>query len=301
MIPILTPDDYVDAIDPDVPHWYEEGKNRIEAVYDKVFQVERSDQAWERVASHVGIGFLQEKATGEPAKADKLAQGPSKTFKHTRYSIVLGIDEDLVEDANFGFAERTIKAIGDASRRTREAVCAQHINEGFFGGKTGPDGVSLFSDNHKFKGGTFSNKINGDLNLASLETGYRQLADIPDAAGNIAPVNFRALVMNRYNHMNAIRLLDTVKLPGSSMNDVNPVNKMGLVPNGIIRWDYMTSDKAFVLLTDEMNEGLMMRVKRDLQLSNDGDFSTGAVFYKGSERYMVYHGNARAALGSPGL
>lgn len=301
----LTPQQFIKAIDPDVPKWFDAGRNMMPSKYDQIFQVERSNQAWETIVSNVDIGLLRQKAPTEKVRFDMLAQGPSRQYTHSTHAIALAISEELIEDSRgFDFAEKSMMAIGDASRRTLETICAQVFNEGFSSTATlvAPDGVNILSASHKSPIGNISNILTSasDYNYGALETLYKQLPSITDDKGNLIDLQLDMNVIPRNYAFVAKRILDSDKQPGTNNNDVNAVKSLNIVPRGAIVWDYLTSTQAWFSTTSEKLLGLTLYVRKDLKMDNDKDFHTSGVLYKGAMRQMPVVGNYRCIVGSPG-
>lgn len=298
----LTPQQFIKAIDPDLPKWFDAGKNMMPNKYDQIFQVERSNQAWETIVSNIDITLLQQKGPAEKTSFGMLQQGPSKQYTHQTYSVGLMVSQELIDDSRaFDFVEKSVTAIGDASRRTLETICAQVINEGYLNTAQllCPDGVNLFSNSHVSPNGNISNVLTNasDFNYGALETAYKQLPSITDDVGNLIDLQFDMAVIPRVYVFTAKRILDSTLQPGNNNNDVNAVRALNIVPRGALVWDYLTSTTGWQITTNVKEMGLQLWIRKELRMDQDRDFYTDGVLLKGTQRQMTTVGNYRCAFG----
>ena len=74
---------------------------------------------------------------------------------------------------------------------------------------------------------------------------------------------------------------------------------MGLLPGGIHVMQRLTDTDAFFIKTD-VPDGLKMFQRRAMKRGMEGDFETGNIRYKTSERYSFGFTDWRGIYGSPG-
>lgn len=304
----LTVAEFQKAVDPDVPHWAELGKAKEPSVYQKVYNVEKSDQAWESLASWSGFGTLRPKGPSENLQFDKIGQGPVATYMHTTYGLACAVNKELIEDGRgFDFIQKSMTAMGDASRRTYETLCAQVLDEGFDSGSlTGPNGKRLLADDHTTRVGTYSNILAdpSDLNYDALEAMHIQIANIPDDRGNQGDVKLKNLIIHRQNVFNAERLLASTQQPGEFSNDVNAFKSLNVLQaSSVVVWDYLDASNAsawYCQTNEQSNQGLTLYIRKGLEFDDDKMIQSGGIIYTGSQRQMICFGNQRAIVGSPG-
>jgi hypothetical protein len=95
----------------------------------------------------------------------------------------------------------------------------------------------------------------------------------------------------------AIRLTKTELRPGTADNDVNAImSTAGGLPEGYMVNDYLTSARAWFLLTNIDGLSYMERIKfeTDMQV----DFTTDNLLVKGYERYSFGYYNWRSIYGA---
>jgi hypothetical protein len=95
----------------------------------------------------------------------------------------------------------------------------------------------------------------------------------------------------------AIRLTKTELRPGTSDNDVNAIMMTaGGLPEGYMVNDYLTSSRAWFLLTNIDGLSYMQRI--DFETDMQVDFVTDNLLVKGYERYSFGYYNFRSIFGS---
>ena len=95
----------------------------------------------------------------------------------------------------------------------------------------------------------------------------------------------------------AIRLTKTELRPGTANNDVNAIHTTaGGIPEGYMVNDYLTSAKAWFLLTNI--KGLVYMERIPYEMDMQVDFTTDNLLVKGYERYSFGYYNWRSIWGS---
>ena len=281
-----------------------EGKyEQIPAQYDKIFTKHDSKMALERTAEMRFLGLAQLKTEGGQTAFDNSA-GERFIYNQEHTEIALGyaitrkaIDDNLYKTQ---FAPSNLGLI-ESFGQTKEIYGANILNTATtYNSSIGGDGKALCATDHPIDGGTVSNRPSTDVDLnestllnamISIRTNFR------DQAGLKVFARGRKLVVPPQLEPVAIRLTKTELRPGTSDNDVNAImSTAGGLPEGYLVNDFLTSARAWFLLTNIDGLSYMERVKfeSDMQV----DFVTDNLLVKGYERYSFGYYNFRSIYGS---
>ena len=281
-----------------------EGKyEMIPSQYDKIFTKHDSKMALERTAEMRFLGLAQLKTEGGQTAFDNSA-GERYVYNQEHTEIGLGyaitrkaIDDNLYKTqfmpSNLGLIE--------SFQQTKEIYGANVLNTATtYNAAVGGDGKALCATDHPIDGGTVSNRpsVDVDLNESTLLNGMIAIrTNFKDQAGLKVFARGRRLVVPPALEPVAIRLTKTELRPGTADNDVNAIMMTaGGLPEGYMVNDYLTSARAWFLLTNIDGLSYMERVKfeTDMQV----DFVTDNLLVKGYERYSFGYYNWRAIYGS---
>jgi hypothetical protein len=279
-----------------------EGKyEQIPSQYDKIFTKHNSKMALERTAEMRFLGYAQLKTEGGQTAFDNNA-GERYVYNQEHVEIGLGyaitrkaIDDNLYKSQ---FAPSNLGLI-ESFAQTKEIYGANVLNTATtYNASVGGDGVALVSASHPIDGSTISNYATNDLNEATLLNGMIAIrTNFRDQAGLKVFARGRRLVVPPQLEPVAIRLTKTELRPGTADNDVNAIMMTsGGLPEGYMVNDYLTSARAWFLLTNIDGLSYMERVgfETDMQV----DFVTDNLLVKGYERYSFGYYNWRSIWGS---
>jgi len=281
-----------------------EGKyEMIPSQYDKIFTKHDSKMALERTAEMRFLGLAQLKTEGGQTAFDNGA-GERYVYNQEHVEIALGyaitrkaIDDNLYKSqfmpSNLGLIE--------SFQQTKEIYGANVLNTATtYNASIGGDGVSLLNYSHPIDSGTVANTplVQVDLNEATLLNGMIAIrTNFRDQAGLKVFARGRRLIVPPQLEPTAIRLTKTELRPGTANNDVNAIMMTaGGLPEGYMVNDYLTSARAWFLLTNIDGLSYMERIKfeTDMQV----DFVTDNLLVKGYERYSFGYYNWRSIYGS---
>lgn len=279
-----------------------EGKyEQIPSQYDKIFTKHTSKMALERTAEMRFLGYAQLKTEGGQTAFDNNA-GERYVYNQEHVEIGLGyaitrkaIDDNLYKSQ---FAPSNLGLI-ESFAQTKEIYGANVLNTATtYNASVGGDGVALVSASHPIDGSTISNYATNDLNEATLLNGMIAIrTNFKDQAGLKVFARGRRLIVPPQLEPVAIRLTKTELRPGTADNDVNAIMMTsGGLPEGYMVNDYLTSARAWFLLTNIDGLSYMERVgfETDMQV----DFVTDNLLVKGYERYSFGYYNWRSIWGS---
>ena len=279
-----------------------EGKyEQIPSQYDKIFTKHNSKMALERTAEMRFLGYAQLKTEGGQTAFDNNA-GERYVYnqEHTEIGLGYAITRKAIDDNLYKsqFAPSNLGLI-ESFAQTKEIYGANVLNTATtYNASVGGDGVALVSGSHPIDGSTISNYATNDLNEATLLTGMISVrTNFKDQAGLKVFARGRRLIVPPQLEPVAIRLTKTELRPGTADNDVNAIMMTsGGLPEGYMVNDYLTSARAWFLLTNIDGLSYMERVsfETDMQV----DFVTDNLLVKGYERYSFGYYNWRSIWGS---
>ena len=281
-----------------------EGKyEQIPSQYDKIFTKHDSKMALERTAEMRFLGLAQLKTEGGQTAFDNSA-GERYVYNQEHTEIALGyaitrkaVDDNLYKTqfmpSNLGLIE--------SFQQTKEIYGANVLNTATtYNASIGGDGKALIASDHPIDGGTVANTptVQVDLNESTLLNAMIAIrTNFKDQAGLKVFARGRRLIVPPALEPVAIRLTKTELRPGTADNDVNAIMMTaGGLPEGYMVNDFLTSARAWFLLTNIDGLSYMERVKfeTDMQV----DFVTDNLLVKGYERYSFGYYNWRAIWGS---
>ena len=270
--------------------------------YSQVFESMTSDKSYEEVVEETGFGLAPQKPEGAAVSYDTDAQGYTTRFTNTVYGLGAIITQEAIEDNQYeSVAQRKAGKLARSMRQTKENVHANVLNRGFTAAYAGGDGKELFATDHPTLSGSQSNElaVPADLSEAALEDLLIMIRQAKDSRGLRIQLEGKKLVIPAALTFEATRIISSVNQSGTANNDINAMKATGMLPGGVVTWDYLSDDDAFFILTDA-SEGLMTFQRRALALAQDNDFDTGNARMKATERYVAGWGDWRGAFASPG-
>lgn len=273
---------------------------KLDKEYSRIFEVRKSNKAYEKVAEATGLGLAAVKPEGGSITYDSPSPGATSVFTHVTYGLGYIITREAEEDNQYQeIAENNAASLPWSMLATKETVHANVLNRAFNSSYVGGDGQPLASDSHPTAGANFDNLLTAaDLSEASLEDALTAIAQAKNSAG--LPIALRAvrLIVGPGQIFNATRLLESDGRAGTANNDVNAIKTLGLVPEIVIN-HYLDDADAWFLQTNAPN-GLISYQRRKLELQDDSDFDTENHKHKATERYSAGWGDPRAIFGNPG-
>ena len=275
--------------------------SRYEAQHLEIYESESSDRAFEEETLIVGFGNAEVKAEGSGVRFDNANEGYTSRYTHETVALAFALTEEAIEDNLYDrLGARYTKALARSMANTKQIKAASVLNNAF--SVTGGDGKTLIATDHPLGGGgSLANRATtmADLNETSLEDNLISISTFTDDRGlNIALQGTKLVVPPQLVFV-ADRLLNSPGRVGTSDNDINAVNNMGMLPQGYTVNNYLTDTDAYFILTD-CPDGFKYFERIPLSTSMEADFDTGNMRYKARERYAFGFSDPRAVFGSPG-
>ena len=273
--------------------------------WSDIFMTEGSTKAFEEDVLNVGLGGAQLKGEGAPVYYDEGGEAWTARYNHDTIGIAFAITEEALEDNLYGdIGAKYARSMARSLKFTKEVKGAEIINNGFSTAsvpfETG-DGVSLFNTAHPlWSGGTFSNTLStaSDLSEAALEDACNQIANFVDDRGIPIKPKVKRLVVPQNSNFEAFRILNSTLRVDTANNDPNALRDMGLVPT--MSLNHYFSDDDFWLLVTDIPDGAKHFRRRPVKRGIEGDFETGNMRYKATERYSFGATDPRSLFGVPG-
>ncbi len=267
----------------------------------QLFAYNTSKKAFEEDVLNEGFGAAPEKSEGAGVAYDTAAELWTARYNHLTYALAFSITEEAEEDGLYGsVGKRYVKALARSMQHTKEIKAANVLNNMFTSGNGG-DGVVLGSASHPSTSGNQSNILStaADLSETSLEQILINISDMNDDRGIPAAAVGVKLVVPTALVFTADRLLKSTLRTATAENDINAIKAGGYLSGGVVTNQRLSDTDAWFVMTD-IPDGLKMFQRRPLKNGMEGDFETGNIRYKCSERYSFGWSDWRGIMGSPG-
>lgn len=246
------------ALDKVFRQLFDEGEAKFVSRLEKIFHVERSENAYEQDTSLSGFGQHEETSELQNIPFEDRVPGWEVTYVHKKYTKGASISQEMIDDNKWGLVKKTPKALALSKMRSLEVLGADVFNFGFVaggGGKakfTGGDGKALFATDHVNRAGDViqSNKITTALSQSSLQTVSSAMKKRKDSKGQIVEYMPSILLVPTELEYTAKIILETAQETGSNDNDINPMHKS----LELVVWPYLTSATAWFVLDGDAHE-----------------------------------------------
>lgn len=266
-----------------------------------IFDEESSDKAYEEDVMVAGTGAAGVKPEGSAVQYDDMFETFTARYTHSTVAMAVAITEEAVEDNLYlPMGSKIAKSMTRSMQYTKEVRRANVLNYAYDTNFPGGDGVSLLNTAHPLGGGgTLSNTLAtpGQLSESALEELSIQISKWTDERGIPVKCSIKKLVIPNELQYVAARLLMTPYQPDTSDNNINALFKLGTIENGFSVNRYLSDPAKWFLKTD-VPDGLKAFSRRALKKGLEGEFETGNLRYKLSERYSEGWTNPRGIAGS---
>lgn len=301
---IINTSNFAKLLWPGINAIYGKEYNEYPVEWDKLFDKETSNKAYEEDVGLSSFGLAMVKTEGNGVNYDTERQGFTTRYNHVVYALGFIITREIYEDDQYSKVGKSkAQGLAFSMRQTKEIVGANVYNRAFSGSYLGGDGVSLISNAHpNIAGGTQSNTpaVQADLSEASLEQAYIDIAGWTNDRGLRIAVRPQQLIIPYTLTFEAQRILKTDGRVGTDNNDINAIKQLGLFPKGIVVNHYLTDTDAFFIRTDAKN-GMKYFERRGDEFTMDNDFDTENAKYKATARYSFGWTDWRQLYASQGV
>jgi hypothetical protein len=271
--------------------------------WSKIFKTHQSSKAFEEDVLMVGLGGASVKAEGSGVTYDGGSEGWVARYSHSTIALAFRITEEAVEDNRYGdLGAKYSTSLARGMKYTKEVRGASVINNGFSTSYLGGDAKQLFATDHPLQGGgTLSNTLAtpADFSEESLEDALVQIEGWTDDRGIPILVKGMRLIIPRQSQYAVHRVLKSDNRSGTANNDTNAIKDMRVLPDGYNVNHYLSDSDQWTIVTDAA-DGLKHFQRRKLKRGTEGDFETGNLRYKASERYSFGWTDWRGGFSSAG-
>lgn len=299
---IITSSSFAKLLWPGLNSIYGKAYNDYPVEWDKLFEKNTSDRAYEEDLGLSSFGLASVKSEGAPIVYDTERQGFTSRYNHVVYALGFIITREIYEDDQYGkVGAQKAKALARSMRQTKEIVGANIYNRAFNSSYVGGDGKELIATDHpNVAGGTFSNELAtpADLSEAALEQAVIDIAGFRDDRGLLIAAKPEKLIIPYQLQFEAKRILDTDLRYQTADNDLNAIKEMGLFREVVVN-HYLTDADAWFIKTN-VGDGLKYFERRGDQFEMDNDFDTENAKFKATARYSFGWSDPRGIYGSAG-
>ena len=277
--------------------------DRYENEHEEIFDTETSERAFEEEVMLTGFGEASVKGEGAAVVYDTAQEAFTARYSHETVALAFALTEEAIEDNLYDtLSSRYTRALARSMSTTKQVKAANVLNNAFNSSFVGGDGKELCATDHPTVANIDQkNELStaADLNETSLEQALIDIAAFQDERGLKINAQATKLIIPPALQFTADRLMESPGRVNTSDNDINAIRNMGMVSGGYAVNHYLTDTDAFFIKTDVPN-GLKHFVRTPVATSMEGDFETGNVRYKASERYSFGFSDWRGIFGSPG-
>lgn len=299
---VITSSSFAKLLWPGLNSIYGKSYNDYPVEWDKLFEKNSSDRAYEEDLGLSSFGLAAVKNEGAPIQYDSERQGFTSRYNHVVYALGFIITREIYEDDQYGkVGAQKAKALARSMRQTKEIVGSNIYNRAFDSNYVGGDGVELISASHpNVAGGVFSNKIAtaADLSEAALEQATIDIAGFRDDRGLLIAARPEKLVIPYQQQFEVKRILGSDGRVGTDLNDPNVLKNEGIFSN-VITNHYLADPDAWYILTN-VKDGLKYFERRGDAFEMDNDFDTENAKFKATARYSFGWSDPRSIFGSAG-
>lgn len=190
--------------------------------YPRWFDVLNPQRWTESTAGIVGPSQLQEINPGEDAAYEDVLAADKTTVTAKKMSRGLSFTREAIKFDMSKLLGRAADKLARAARYAAEVEAARILNEAITTNHA-VTAVPLVSNSQPIKrtGGTFDNRIDGDLSVAVLDSALIQFANTVDQNGEFAPIKPKYLLHTPGDRRVARQLIISEKEPFTAENQAN--------------------------------------------------------------------------------
>jgi hypothetical protein len=279
----ITPDSYLDT----------------PVEYSDLANISSMPDSYIREGQTMGLTGLRATGEGEPIDLEGFKQGNEKTIYPSKFTLAVGICQELYDDDRTGLIKKAFEELGKAAAYTREYKFWDIFNSGFVTTvRTGIDSGALFSSHTLLNGGTYSNLVAAAaLSMTSLQAGLTQFAKMVKENGVPCPAKARILWVPPELRFVAEKLVKNEYNPENANNEKNYGEVTSLQFKVV---DYLTSTTAWFLSADKSQHDIRFINRKPLSLKNYDVPQNEVAVFQASMRFIASFINYRGVVGCAG-
>lgn len=268
--------------------------------YSKVFNVMKSKKAIETDLRMGGFSEWNTKGTTDSTEYELPTPTDIVQYQHVTYSKGFQVEKELVDDEQYNQINKMAKALARSARSTVERNAASVFRNAFKADPRNYKGEPLIGEHKRLDGGTTTNFV-GKLALTeqNLEIAMKLAREQVDERGLLIQMMPRVLVVPPALEFTAMKIVESVQLPGTDYNDINPMKGRFQV----VVLDYIGanveggSDNYWFLVDPDLHE-LNFFWRERLTFKSETNFDTDVAKYKGRMRFSYGWSDHRGILGA---
>lgn len=274
--------DWPDLLEKDFRKIYMDQYRSLPAMVPDLFNVMRSDAAFEKT-SQVGTIPDFSEFTGSIDGKDPI-QGYDKTYTFTEYAAKIDIQRKLAADDQYRVMNRLPKGLATSASRSREKLGAQVFSLAFTFEPTDGDGAELCAGDHDSNVTTTSNQSNegtSSLSATNVEATRINMHNFLDDQGELISVNPDTIIAPRDLEQTGWEIINTKGKVDTANNNANfHQGKYKLVI-----WDRLSDTNNWFMTDFQMQKEFLLWWNREpIQFFQDKDSNTLVAIFLGYYR-----------------
>jgi len=232
--------------------WYDQRWERWQPIYPKFFNESNGSRYTETIHGLAGPNEMDNISFGQATPMIDILQGYKTTINATKWAKGLAFTQEAISFDQSGRLKRAAEGFAVSARSTAETRAARVLNNAIITNHQST-GVPLGSTAQPIlrTGGTFSNRIAGDIGVTTLDAALVQFAKFVDDSGVRLNLTAKYLVHTADDQRVARQLVRSPMEPYTADHQSNVFQ--GLEP---IMWPWLTDADNWFLLADKGNTGL---------------------------------------------
>lgn len=260
-----------DSIEKDIRTILGDTLKELQPIYKDYTNMKTSGKKFERVTTVTPFGDVPEKAEGQVYALDLIRPGWTKDFTHVEFGLGFEVTETAQEDDEYDMLVRSSEMLAFSARYVQEKRAADVFFNNAFSAETTPDGVSLFNTAHVLKaGGTARNMLatDADLSIDSLSDAMRDMQTETklESGQLVAPITSFKLVVPPALEMDAERIVNSTGMPGTALNDLNPIKKRRSIEI-VVNPHITDTDSWYLVASNKKMHGLTSYVRVPIKMA----------------------------------
>lgn len=274
-------------------------------LFDKICQVRSSTKKKEDKLYRSSLGYLADKAEGEPIGYDTPIGNRTKSWVHTVKALGVRITEEAIDDNLYEFGQggnagsdikELFEDLGRSAAETPELEVAKLFNYATATTyHTGNDTLALASASHtRLDGSTYSNYgTSSDLTYTTFWAAVVAAENQYDHRQKRIRCKVKALLVPPQLERQAREILFSTDRPDTANRATNAMVQSGRKFELLV-WSYLTDTDAWALLLDQPFQDIIFFWRRRTRFAKEADFETGDLRAKVDQRFSVECGDPRS-------
>ena len=249
-----------------------------------------------------GMGEASRKGEGAAISYDSLDQEFNARWAVHTYSKAARMTMEAIDDNLYQeILPMVSKEIAKSLVYTKDVKRAEIFNNAITSGETGPDGKVLIATDHPLQaGGTSANRAATDADFSedALEQMIILIDNFLNPDGLKSMYSSKYLVVPSALQFEACRVLESKLRTDTANNDINAINKKGIIDDYVV-WKHLDDNDSWFVTTDA--EDSLVEVNRaGIQRREHNDPYTYDMIISFYERYRMLFNDWRGIAGSFG-